>query len=89
MGTLRLKQGRNWGDGHVKDAKLTEEQYKGLCEKIILVGKHRKRSQGENFNEADFLTGAMAAMEALNIGCPTWPFIILSGDSVLSEKEGQ
>ena len=89
MGTLRLKQGTHWGDGHVKDVKLTEEQYKGLCEKVIAIGKHRHRGQGKHFNEPDFLAGAMAAMEALNIGCPTWPFAIMCGTSIISPKEDE
>lgn len=76
-----------WGDNPVTEAvAMSDAQYKELLERVIEMGISRKKQQG-TIDEPDFLSGAMVTMEALGIKCPMWPIAIMTGQTILEEKE--
>ena len=77
----------NWGDNAIKKVELTKEQYSDLLKSVEETGRSRKKSQGK-IDECDFLCGAMAVMEKLNIGCPAWALLLMS-ESVLEPGSRQ
>ena len=79
---MEKKNPDEWGYNPAKSVSLTKKQYDDFCARIIEAGKSRNQA-GTLASEADFLCGAMAAMNALNINCPVWPFAIMAGNSLL------
>ena len=75
-----------WGSNPIKKTELSEKEFKDLVIAIEKIGLDRKQAQGK-IDEPDFFCGAMAVMERLGIGCPTWPLLMMSGNGILEERE--
>ena len=79
-----------WCENAITKVELTEEQYKALVDRVVENGEGRKahidgvvswkgnRKITRKFQEDDFLCGAMACMNALGIGAPSWIFQIMA-----------
>ncbi len=49
------------------DALVTDDVTKHIIEVVVQRGKARAQAQGKDFNEIDFLCGAMSVFFALNV----------------------
>ncbi len=77
-----MNKSNAWGKEPVKAVELSPEDHQKLCSQVIKLGEKRK-AMHSNFNEVDFLAGAMAVMERLNIPCPVWPALFILGQDVI------
>lgn len=91
---VKKKKPGDWGYNPVKKVALSKGSFSELVKRVEATGKKRKEA-GALVNEADYFCGAMAAMEALGVGCPVWPLFLMSGRSVVdfepkpnSKKDG-
>lgn len=75
-----------WGEDAVKMVELSAEQYGALMMRVVETAKSRYKEIG-SLQEDDFLCGAMSAIEALGIGCPVWPLLIMTGRSVIDDGD--
>jgi len=62
--------------------KISKERYRALCESVVGHGEGRMKEVA-GFKEDDYLAGAMAVMEFLELPFPVWPLVIMTGRKVI------
>lgn len=72
------KKEGEWGFGSIKTVELTDNEREKLLNKVTSMAKKRQDADALE-NSADFCAGALTVIEALNIPCPNWPFMLGCG----------